>query len=174
MKKYILTLIITISIAKVVLGQTKTETEDWINSKMSKLINRSVSDNSKYITGTPGFSATTTLKAFNLRDGMMSYSYEISYYSFGSLSKEIIRGENIHIKYLQEIKTFDINHDNYRLELKFDNYFDIDVISDNDTKDFNVDFKIYKLEDNLGERFAKAFKHYKGFYPTPNKSKETF
>lgn len=174
MKKSTLILIVAISVVRIALGQTKAETEQWINSKMQKTANRTVSDDNSLGPSSGDFQ--TTLKTFYLKDGMLSYSYLLYNTAIGHLTgSSVVRGENIPIKYLKNVSTASSHSQKYySLDLEFDNYFDVDVISNTDSKEDTIRFRIPNIEENLGERLVKAFKHYKSFYPTSKKSKETF
>ena len=149
------------------IAQSKTDTEEWINSKMQLIKDRSVSD-----LGTIA-SFTTTLKTFMLKDGMLSYSYLQYNNQTGHITgADLIRGSNIPIKYLKTVSTGNSNKEYYSIYLEFENH--VNVFSNINYKRSEIHFKIPKIEDNLGERFVKAFKHYKSLYPTPSKPKETF
>ena len=174
-------------------GQTKEETEQWINEKFKKIIAGGSED-----AGGGGIHTRYHKTEAFLKQGEISASHITRHYS--KYKGEVIRDDtytivakNLPINRLEKIELKEgWKEDHHLIILYFDKYIDYGIqyikydklenVTETMTLDNDYAYKKYSatiyvpnnLEENLAERIKKALEHYATFFPKPEKKKETF
>lgn len=161
-------------------GQTKEETEQWLNEKFKKIVGVKFSN----FEG-DGFCTLS----FSLKDGLLNSSAKLIYargawgddtyiYIFPNIPfnrlNEVVKedyGKNAKINlYFQEYINYGIKSTHY------DNFMENKgEITESNLEDASIVYLcIPDIEENLAERIKKALEHYATFFPKPEKKKEAF
>ena len=161
-------------------GQTKEETEQWLNEKFKKIVGVKFSNSEG-----DGFCTLS----FSLKDGLLNSSTKLIY-ARGAWGDDtyIYIFPNIPFNRLNEVVNVEYGK-NAKIILYFQKYINYGIksthydnfmvnkgeITESNEEDASfVYLCIPDIEENLAERIKKALEHYATFFPKPEKKKETF
>uniref|UniRef100_UPI004049B8D4 hypothetical protein n=1 Tax=Flavobacterium sp. TaxID=239 RepID=UPI004049B8D4 len=164
-------------------GQTKEETEKWINdkfqlsNKIAEVFESEKKEHSKVI---------TTNEFIEIKDGIVVYRLNENsrYYGYSSSEKRFF-DDKYNNNYTYRFKIIDINYISIAynkkfIEININKYSKTATKTDNDTGNSStiagrtvyIPFNDY--EENIQERMKTALEHYQTFFPKEVKKKETF